>query len=236
MSAFIHTDVATRDLDFLRARASRKANAGSIITAAAVGAGCGIQPGNGAAMPGACQSYDLDYLCNNYQTTTVVFRALAGQAVTSVPVNPLDGFFCPVAISAEAWDSVDGATPREFWLMQASIRGCFQYNWQNTTNTVAGAVGFQHSRELDPFARSGCACPINWGCFTNTAMSSAQLTLDIGNPQPVGITVTGKITLFGIAYSCCPTWANGTEGMIQPRRSSGAGQPMGNAARSPFAQ
>jgi hypothetical protein len=106
-----------------------------------------------------------------------------------------------------------------------------QYEWQNPTDTVAGAVGFVHSDEIDPRLRSGCACRVNYGCFSNVAGSQAQLQLVIGNPAPAAVTTTGVITLYGQAYSCCPGWTT-VRDFNKPRDSgtpTGSVQPLGNA-------
>lgn len=205
-------DLNMRDLAAIRdhARAATEQHDAAGVGACMVdGTACGTSAPR-------CTNFDLNYLDSNYTQTTVVFRALAGQAVTTVTVNPLDSFFCPVAIAGVGFDAVDGTTARPFWIIQASIRGCLQYEWQNPTDTVAGAVGFVHSDEIDPKFRSACACPVNYGCFTNTAMSSYQLQLVIGNPAAPGITTTGKVTLWGIPYTCCPAWTN-MQNMSKPR-------------------
>lgn len=197
----------------------------------------------GACMDGTCDAartapYATSLLCNDldrdFQKTVVIVRALAGQAVATATFNPIDQFFCPVAISMIGRDSTDGITPMPGLIIQASIRGCFQYEWQNPTDTVAGAVGWVDSAALDPTNKSGCACRVNYGCFSNTGNGQANLQLIVGNPRPAGATTTTfTIELWGTAYSCCPGWTN-VRDFQRPRDTSGlvptgAPQPLGNA-------
>lgn len=197
----------------------------------AIGA-CSVDGSSCGPVPHSCPDYSTEYLTKNY-AQSVVTGIVDGQGTVTVTANPLDSIFCPVAMSAVGRDTVNPDTPRAFRIYQATIRGCFQYDWQNLGDNFAQATAWVDSAELDPFARSGCACPVNFGCFTNIGMSSAQLQFVVGSAQPPGIGTQFKITLFGIPYSCCPAWTN-IKDMVDPSKRPqtipvGAGQPLGNA-------
>lgn len=232
-------DAAMRDIDTVRAHGRATARRRDNQDLAAVGA-CMDGTCDMAKTRPVCDSLDCNDLTRDFQQTVVIARALAGQAVVTVNFNPIDQYFCPVAIAGIGRDAVDGQTPRPFWLIQASIRGCVQYDWQNPADTVAGAVGYIDSSEIDPFARGGCACRVNYGCFTNTFGSAAQLQIVLGNPAPAAITTTIKLTLWGVAYNCCPGFTSAKD-FQRPYEPTGpvparAPQPMGNARQGAFAR
>ncbi len=230
-------DVALRDIDYIRERARSRANASHIITAAAIGAGCSFSPGDVATAPPICPDFSMDYLCANYAASVQSFISLAGGATTTITFNPLDSVFCPVAVSARVTDAADRTLVRTALVFDVNIRKCSQVEWSNPADTVAGATSwFDMLAEWDPTNKSSCkACPVDWGCFTNTGQGSALLTMIIGNPHPAP--VTGKVTLHGIPYTCCPAFYGDERLKAGSRRPVSPPAPIGSAKRaSPFAQ
>lgn len=228
-------DVALRDIDYVRERARQsRAHGGHIITAAAVGA-CGLD-GTVAMQAPLCPDFSLDYLCANY-SMSVASATIAGLATTTITFNPLDSVFCPIAINSRALDSVDNTLVRTTRVFDVNIRKCTQMEWNNPADTVAGATSWIDTlSEWDATAKNSCkACPVDWGCFTNTGQGSALLTMIVGNPHPAPVVV--KFTLFGIPYSCCPAFY-GKDRLDQGlRRPVSPPAPIGSAKRaSPFAQ
>lgn len=221
-------DAAMRDIDSVRVHARHR-------ELAAVGA-CMDGSCDAAKSRPVCDSYNINDLDKNYQQIVVVARALAGQQVTTVTFNMLDQYACPLAISGIARDSSDGQTQRPFMLIQARIRGCVQQPYE-TPETVQTATAFIDSAELDPTGRSGCACPVNWGCFTNQATGSANLQVVLGNPAPSAIPITVKLTLWAVTYSCCPgfTTMRDFHKPWEPEPAQNP-QPLGNARQGAFAR
>lgn len=184
---------------------------------------CGLGACSNDGEAPTCDSYDLASLDRDFAVTSMSTRALAGQNTATITMNPLDNFFCPVAISMVVSDSTDPGLARRGWVLDARIRGCLQFDWENATNTVAAATNWIDSSQWDPSQRSGCACPVNMGCFTNQGSRQALLTFTIGNPHPVGINIDVIIYMWGVGYNCCPGFITGGEReMIKPRTP---GQP-----------
>lgn len=223
-------DVAFRDMDILRARARSASN----ISAAAIGA-CPIVPGTDASRPHICPDYSLDYLCANYNQVSIAFRSLAPLAVVTVTPNPLDSVFCPVAVSMVVRDSSDPTLTRTSYVFQVQVRGCFQFDWQNPADTVAGATSWVDSQaEWDPTFKSDCkACPVDWSCFTNPGLNTATLNMIIGNPHTAAI--TGQVKIWGIPYSCCPSFIDANDFRTGQRQRrpipAGPAAPLGTAKR-----
>ncbi|HEX7097107.1 MAG TPA: hypothetical protein VF183_14565, partial [Acidimicrobiales bacterium] len=154
--------------------------------------------------------------------------------VVTLTPNPLDTIFCPVAVSMVTRDAADPTLSRTSFVFQVQVRGCFQFDWQNAAgDTVAAATSWIDSQaEWDPTFKSDCkACPVDWACFTNPGLNSATMNIIVGNPHAAP--TTAKLTIWGIPYSCCPSfvsaedWKRGT-----PRRApAGAAAPMGTAKR-----
>lgn len=217
-------------IDSLRERA----HGSPTIKTAAIGA-CPLGDGRAATSAPVCPDYSLDYLCANYNQVVVVVRSLAGGATTTATFNPLDTVFCPVAVSATFWDSADPTLKRTAWVFNVNVRGCLQFDFSNQAgDTVAAATGFVDVQsEWDPTFKSDCkACPVDWSCFTNPGLNSATLNMIIGNPQAGAI--TGKVSLWGIPYSCCPSFIPADDYNQGRRRRGvpvGAPAPLGTARR-----
>lgn len=209
---------------------------------AGVGAACGINGANMSTRP-SCDSTDLDYLERYFATTVASTRNLAGGATALITFDPLDQYFCPVAIAASVSSTADPTLPRVAWFLDANIRKCTQFDFTNAVETAAGATAWIASSEWDPFARSGCACRINWGCFTNVGTRSAILTVLTANPTASPIDV--KLTIYGVGYTCCPGFVVGGEQVMHipsgreggPVVAQSPPAPIGRASdRVPFAR
>lgn len=199
---------------------------------AGIGAACGIV-GTGAMARPTCDNTSLDYLDRYFATTAASARNVAGGANGTVTFDPLDQVFCPVAVAVVAFDANDPSLPRTGFILNVDIRGCKMLDFQNATETAAGATAWIPTQAWDPFARSGCACPVNWGCFTNVGTRSAILTITVANPHT---TATSYIfTVYGVGYTCCPGFVNGGfDAMQLPHRPEIPTAPVPTSAPAPI--
>lgn len=226
-------DVALRDIDYIRDRARSKREP-QVIRSGAIGA-CPITNGTGAQAP-VCEDYSREYLCAHFNQVVIAFRSLAALATVDITPNPLDTIFCPVAVSMVVRDAGDATLSRTSWVLRVGVRDCNQLDFSNAANTVAGATGWIDTQaEWDPTFKDDCkACPVDWSCFTNPGLNSATLTMTVGNPHAAPI--TGKLTIWGIPYSCCPGFIDGDDYAAGRRRKrsipAGAPAPLGTARRS----
>ncbi len=207
----------------------RKANRVSDV--AGIGGSCGLDGARVTSRP-SCDSYELSYLDKNFTTTSASARNIAAGANALITFDPLDQVFWGVAISMFVSQTANATTPSVAWVLDANIRKCTQMDFTNAVETAAGATSWIPSVQWDPTARSGCACPINWGAFTNSAGRSAVLTVLVTNPTSTPIDVI--IMIHGLGFVCCPGFISGGEqNMHLPGGRTGP-EPTPNAPPAPI--
>jgi hypothetical protein len=140
--------------------------------------------------------FDVEHLACHYQIAANAVLANVGQTIFTVQIEPTNcPVFDPRAVSASMVDAVDPGLPRNMRWTDVSIQDCPQEAIRGKAPTAA-TTAFWQNFKWDPRERSGCACPVPWGKFTNNA-NSFPLTLTGFNPHPAGITVTGSVEVYG---------------------------------------
>ncbi len=197
MRRFNDFDLALRDQIRVQARHNHDEHEGAAIGACAIG-----DTYESILPPGG--DYSLSFLDKFYTPDTMSTFAVAGQTIATLTMNPTDMMMCPVAVALVGVDGTDPSLPRVGRVYGVDIRGCQQLPFTNTTETVAAALQFVPTQFWDPAQRSGCACPINWGCYSSQGVNNARMTIRIGNPHPAGTTATYTIVVYARAFTCCP--------------------------------
>lgn len=186
--------------------------------------------GVGGCGPNGCgvdypASYDLNFLGCYYQIVPQAALAVAGQTAFTLTFNPVDMYFAAYAVSAVIRDTTDPSLPRVANFGSVSIDGC-RMEGVNTATLTAASTQFWTSEKWDPTARSGCACPVRWGCFTNSALGR-PLVIQGFNPHPAGISINVIVEVYGKGGSALPDWCEnddpGTWRMPVPVPTPGGG-------------
>jgi hypothetical protein len=142
---------------------------------------------------------------------------LAGQAAGTITFNPTDMFFQVFAVSAIVRDTTDPSLPREADVAAVTVDGCRLLGTNTAPWTAVNTQVFS-AQIWNPDGRDGCACPVNWGCISNSS-NGRQLTIQVGNPHPVGIFIDILMVVYGRGISMLPagcdpgnpgTWRNPT--------------------------
>jgi hypothetical protein len=142
--------------------------------------------------------------------TSVVIAGLASAAIS---VQPIDGYtwFCPVAWRVNVRDNVDPQLGREAWVLSVTIGRCNVYAFPAATVPAGGPIPanlqYLKASDLDPDGAFGCmGCPTsNWPCFGNTGQG-CLLTINVFNPNPVGVSIRVNIDIMGKGLGGCPDW------------------------------
>lgn len=157
--------------------------------------------GTGAACVGAeCdlmvpESFSLEYL-GCYFDIDAQQVTVAGGASATITMNPTTfSFFSPVAIALSVKDNVDPQLNQNIDVTAVNIRGCALEGFNDGAPTAATTQAID-SELWNPLARSGCACPVCWDCYSNAA-NSRQLTITVFNRNPAGTTARAKVAIYG---------------------------------------
>lgn len=198
------------------------------------GAGVGACPTSYEAIQVTADNCDLASLDRYYSMDAQSLFAVVGQAApVALTMNPLDTYFCPVAAAVVVADATDPGLPRFARIYGVDIRGCPQLDFRNATPTVAATTQFIPSQVWDPANRNGCACPVNWGCYSNQGLGSDALTVTVGSDHPAGINLDFTILIWGVGFRCCPPWLDEKDFERRPDKPTIPGartppQPAGN--------
>lgn len=172
-----------------------------------LGAGVGSCPTSYESIQVSADQCDLASLDRYYSMDAQSLFAVVGQAApVALTMNPLDTYFCPVAVAVVVTDATDPGLPRNARIFGVDVRGCPQLDFRTATPTVAATTQFIPSQVWDPAARSGCACPVNWGCYSNQGQGSDTLSVTVGSDHPAGINLDFTILVWGVGFRCCPPW------------------------------
>jgi hypothetical protein len=213
-------DVALRDIDSVRAAARAKTEQHDQCGIGACGpAGCSLQPD---------EIYDLDYLgCYYTMLPQAALNVAAGTAFT-LTFNSVDPFFDPRAISVVVRDFGDKGLERSANFGSVTIDGC-RYEGTNVAPLTATSTQFWTSEKWNPRARNGCACPVCWGLFTNSA-NGYPLVIQGFNPNAFPIDVIAEV--YGESLRCAPDWCDEKDSQTFRRkripRGPGGGAPSSN--------
>lgn len=190
--------------------------------------------GIGACGPGGCELGDMDVLDLNYLACyyTVLPQAAlnvaAGTAFT-LTFNSVDPFFDPRAISMVVRDVGDKGLPRVCNVGSVTIDGC-RYEGTNVNPLTATSTQFWTSEKWDPSNRNGCACPVCWGLFTNSA-NGYPLVINGFNPNAFPIDVIAEV--YGESLRCAPSWCDEKDSQTFRRKRiarGGGGAPSSNTS------
>lgn len=141
------------------------------------------------------ETYSLEYL-GCYFDLDAMQVTVVGQAAATITMNPQTfSFFSPVAIAVSVVDNGDPQLKQVVDITSVAIRGCFLEAFADTAPTTATTQAIISSM-WDPEARSGCACPVCWDCYSN-ASNSRQLNMTVFNRNPVGTTARVYAAIYG---------------------------------------
>lgn len=165
-------------------------------------------------------SMKIGDLCAFNRAPTAV-HDIAGQTSAIIQVEPQNSsWFCPLGIAVKVRDSNDPNVDRgnSVLVTDVSVQRCPQLDFSDPAPTAASRQ-YIVAREWDPDARDGCACRVDWDCFSNLA-NSFPLRIVVWNDNPAGITVDVSTDVIGEAVNACmPT--NRAPGARQARRVAG---------------
>lgn len=177
-------------------------------------AGCLGGPSGGSSDQGLSCGSDLVYdgsmklgdLCAFNRIPTAV-HAVAGQTSATIQIEPQNSpWVCPKGIATKAVDNSDNNLDRglSVWITDVSVQRCPQLDFSDPAPTAATRA-YMLVREWDPDARDGCACRVDWDCFSNLA-NTFPLRVTVFNNGPAGSSVNVIIDVVGEAIvTCYPT-------------------------------
>lgn len=171
----------------------------------------GCLGGGGSGPPGVtCASGDLydgsmkiGDLCSFNRAPTAV-HDVAGQTAATIQVEPQNSsWFCPLGVAVKVRNSTDGNVDMagSVLITSVSVQRCPQLDFDNAAPD-ATTRQYLVAREWDPDARDGCACRVDWDCFSNLA-NSWPLRVVIFNDNPAGILVDVSFDVIGEAINAC---------------------------------
>jgi hypothetical protein len=181
------------------------------------------------------ESYDINHLDCYFDIDGQSVTA-AGQTAFTLTFDPnATPWIRPVAVSATVVDSTDPQLDQRVWFTAVGVHGCFQENINEVTPTAATTRMWPNDK-WDPRNRNGCACPVCWDPYSNSA-NTRQLQIIGFNPNPPGTTSRILVNPYGracgeIPANCRPGRLNGVR---NPKRVPTAGgslrTPSGGGGR-----
>lgn len=164
------------------------------------GSGSGVTCATGEVYDGSMKMGDL---CA-FNRIPTAFHDIAGQTSQTIQVEPQNSpWVCPLGIAVKVRDSNDPNVDRagSVLITSVSVQRCPQLDFDNP-DPDATTRQYIVAREWDPDARDGCACRVDWDCFSNLA-NSYPLRIVVWNDNPAGITVDVSVDIIGEAVDTC---------------------------------